>query len=722
MEIQMNKPIINLSPEAKRRLQTERRRIARDQSKGALVEMEKARFSLKNDSRNQRNRTKESQGIAIIRNLVSLCRAVNASFGVSVPIQMGEAPKGNTSPVAWTDGEKIVVKYPLPSTEDETGNTVYINDIESLKRLVSEVKALQYHELGHILFSQHINWMMADCGYGNDEWLKKYPTLSQETATNVRRAWNILEDQRMETALVAESPYLARYLTYLSVNWILNEANWSTDNGGIDKSSEKGIACQYLLVINRRFLPIELRRKSRNNFNTYFGDYATVSAEEIVREYCRATSVEDKVVAVIKFHQLLKALDIVPPQFDDHTGHPRTGKRPVQDSADSSDDQDKDGKEITKGKSKDKTEPKDDAKGDDESEGSGSGDPHKGDDDAKQGNGASEDEDEDNDKGDLGDTDGDDANDDGGDGEGEGGGGAGGGNPDREEPQQDADDAGTSEDDTTSDLKELLDEIENEILSDSDIEDTVRAINEDFNRGDIKQLAPELSGTAMDDEGANRARDIAYRLGTAFDSASSSALPIWEEGHREGVINAFRYRTRNAGDNEYRRTLTSTGNTGLDIAVTLMLDTSGSMSSVGRELGVSGFAVKEACDQVGIDCTVVTFDSDSQELWRAIDRHVEPVALKPGGGTNPEGAFKVLDTHREEQKYHLVIILTDGVWSGDVKCHDYASDGRVFLGVAFGAEVDLAYLLQVGCDQVVNIDAIEQLPEVVRNFLLNFLG
>jgi predicted metal-dependent peptidase len=146
------------------------------------------------------------------------------------------------------------------------------------------------------------------------------------------------------------------------------------------------------------------------------------------------------------------------------------------------------------------------------------------------------------------------------------------------------------------------------------------------------------------------------------------------------------------------------------------------MSSVGRELGVSAFAVKEACDQVGIDCTVVTFDSDSQELWRAIDRNVEPVALKPGGGTNPTGAFNVLDSHREEQKYHLVIILTDGVWNGDVKCHDYASDGRVFLGVAFGAEVDTAYLLRVGCDQVVNIDAIEQLPEVVRNFLLNFLG
>jgi hypothetical protein len=724
MEIQMSKPIINLSPEAKRRLQTERRRIARDQSKSALVEMEKARGSLRSDSRNQRNRTKESQGIAIIRNLVSLCRAVNASFGVSVPIHMGEAPVGSKSPVAYTDGTKIVVKYPMPVTADEAGNTVYINDIESLKRLVSEVKALQYHELGHILFSQHINWMMADCGYGNEEWVKKYPTLSQETATSVRRAWNILEDQRMETALVAQSPYLARYLTYLSVNWILNEANWSTDNGGIDKSSEKGIACQYLLVINRRFLPIELRRKSRNNFNTYFGDHATVSAEEVVREYCRATSVEDKVVAVIKFHQLLKALDIVPPQFDDHTGHPRNGKRPVQDSADSADDQDEDGKEITKGKSKDKTEPKDDAKGDDESEGSGSGDPHEGDDDAQDGEGSSADGDNTNDSVNESSSNADDdgkcnndgdAND---DGEGGGAGGDGG----TEKPQQDADDAGTSEDDTTSDLKELLDEIENEIHNDSDIEDTVRAINEDFNRGDIKQLAPELSGTAMDDEGANRARDIAYRLGTAFDSASSSALPIWEEGHREGVINAFRYRTRNAGDNEYRRTLTSTGNTGLDIAVTLMLDTSGSMSSVGRELGVSGFAVKEACDQVGIDCTVVTFDSDSQELWRAIDRHVEPVALKPGGGTNPISAFNVLDSHREEQKYHLVIILTDGVWNGDVKCHDYASDGRVFLGVAFGAEVDTAYLLRVGCDQVVNIDTIEQLPEVVRNFLLNFLG
>jgi hypothetical protein len=397
----------------------------------------------------------------------------------------------------------------------------------------------------------------------------------------------------------------------------------------------------------------------------------------------------------------------------------------VQDSADSADDQDEDGKEITMGKSKDKTEPKDDAKGDDESEGSGSGDPHEGDDDVDVGaEGSSADGDNTDGSDDEKSSD---ANDDGhsnndGDANDDGEGGGAGGDGGTEKPQQDADDAGTSEDDTTSDLKELLDEIENEILSDSDIEDTVRAINEDFNRGDIKQLAPELSGTAMDDEGANRARDIAYRLGTAFDSASSSALPIWEEGHREGVINAFRYRTRNAGDNEYRRTLTSTGNTGLDIAVTLMLDTSGSMSSVGRELGVSGFAVKEACDQVGIDCTVVTFDSDSQELWRAVDRHVEPVALKPGGGTNPIGAFNVLDSHREEQKYHLVIILTDGVWNGDVKCHDYASDGRVFLGVAFGAEVDTAYLLRVGCDQVVNIDAIEQLPEVVRNFLLNFLG
>ena len=717
----MSKPVINLSPEAKRRLQTERRRIARDQSKGALIEMEQARSALRSDSRNQKNRTKESQGIAIIRNLVSLCRAVNASFGVSVPIQMGEAPKGNTSPLAWTDGEKIVVKYPLPVADDDsTGNTVFLNDTESLKRLVSEVKALQYHELGHILFSQHINWMMADCGYGNDEWLKKYPTLPIETATSVRRSWNILEDQRMETALVAESPYLARYLTYLSVNWILNEANWGTENQGVlDRTAEKAIACQYLLVVNRRFLPIELRRKARNNFNTYFGDPATIQAEEVIRNYCKAVSVEDKVVAVIKFHQLLRALDITPPQFDDHSSHPRNGKRPIKDSADSAEDQDEDGKEITKGKSKDKTEPKDDANSDDKSEGSGSGDPHEGDDDPQDGGGSAKgDGDEGDDESSSSDGE---NNDDGGDGEGEGGS-AGGGNPDNEKPQQDDTEAGSSEDDTNSDLKDLLDEIENEIINDSDIEDTVRAINEDFNRGDIKQLAPELSGTKMADENVNRARDIAYRLSTAFDSASSSALPIWEEGHREGVINAFRYRTRNAGDNEYRRTLTSTGNTGLDIAVTLMLDTSGSMNRVGQELGVSGFAVKEACDQVGIDCTVVTFDSASQELWRAIDRHVEPVALHPNGGTDPTGAFGVLDTHREEQKYHLVIILTDGVWSGDVKCHNYASDGRVFLGVAFGDSVDTEYLLKVGCDQVVTIDAIEQLPEVVRNFLLNFLG
>ena len=89
----MSKPVINLSPEAKRRLQTERRRIARDQSKGALIEMEQARSALRRDSSNHKNRTKEAQGIAIIRNLVSLCRAVNASFGVSAPIHMRQADK-----------------------------------------------------------------------------------------------------------------------------------------------------------------------------------------------------------------------------------------------------------------------------------------------------------------------------------------------------------------------------------------------------------------------------------------------------------------------------------------------------------------------------------------------------------------------------------------------------------------------------------------------------
>lgn len=726
----MTKPIINLSPEAKRRLQSERRKIARDQSKGALIEMEQARSLLMRDMRHEKYRAKQSQGIAIIRNLVTLCRAVNSAFGVSVPISLGETTNKEKVPMAYTNGEKIVVRYPLPTVE-ENGNTVYLNDIESLKRLVCEVKALQYHELGHILFSEHINTMMRDCNYGTEAWNTKYPDLIRETPNRVRRSWNIMEDQRMETALVAESPYLARYLTYLSANWILKEADWSaTDGGVLDRQAKKAVACQYLLVINRRFLPMELRRKARDSFSDFFGDDATLQAEEFVRAYCRAEFVEDQVVAVLQFHALLNALDIIPPQFDDHQNHPSKSKRPKKESADSGDEQDKDGQEIIKGKPKDKTEPKDesdesesddgdDADGDDESQGSGSGNPHEGDDDAQEGNGSSEGNGDEG--GDSGDTDGSDANDDADDGDGSGGT-AGGGNSDKEKPQQDDADAGASEDDPNADLKDLVDKIENEILNDSDIEDTVRAINEDFNRDTPDQLAPELSGTKMDEVGVNRARDIAYRLSSVFDSASSSALPIWEEGHRQGVINAFRYRTRNAGDSEYRRTLTSSGNTGVDIAVTLMLDTSGSMSSVGRELGVSAFAVKEACDQVGIDCTVLTFDQTTQELWRAIDRHVEPVTLDPNGGTDPTAGFKVLDSHRTGQKYHLVIILTDGVWSGDVKCHEYASDGRVFLGVGFGDAVDTEYLVRVGCDKVTTIDSIEQLPEIVRDFLLNYLG
>lgn len=743
----MSKNNINLSPEAKRELQRLRRKIARDQSRKAEAEMADARTRLRIDASNNKQKEVLRQGTAIMRNLVSLCRAVNSAFGVNLPVTLtplsgaGVDAKGAMSPVAFTDYKSIVVKYPLPR-EAGGANLLYALDTSLLQRLVGEVKAFQYHELGHILFSTPIRnlfhkaqaqteeaWVA--CHPNRGEWLSEY---------SVKRTHNILEDQRMETALVNESPYLARYLTLVVLNWILSDGKFgssvSRTPSALNALTE---ASQYLLIVNRRYLPMEARRASRQKFVDFFGEADTVEAETIVREYCSADKEVDMVHAVFRFHLLLMRLGIIPPQMDDHwTFNPADDGNTVAKSADSKDKQAEDSEKI---RAKSKPESKTESEGKDKSEGNSDGDSGKGDDeddsDASDGDGSADGDDAgDNpdEVGSSGGAGGSDDTDDDADGDDADGGSDGDSSSDSDGDTPDTSDgAGSSGEDNhvpTEDeveanntLADLLNKSVDEVSAESDVMDTVRQINREMGAdGDIP-MEPETRVAPMSDDLRTLAEEIAGRMAHSFDSAVASALPVWEENHSQGMLNAFRYRTRNAGDHNYRRMLTSEGNTGMDIAVTIMLDVSGSMGHEGGNLGVSAWAIKTACERVGIDCTVVTFDHDSRELWRAEDKNVDPVVLIPNGGTNPEEAIRRLDDHRTNgQTYHLVVVLTDGMWSGDSSFTAVPSAGRVVLGVFLGSEYYVDHLMYRGCNEAVSISDLTELPEIVRNFLLKFLG
>lgn len=743
---------INLSPEAKRELQRLRRKIARDQARSAQAEMDEARASLSVAASSAASKEVRRQGIAVMRNLVGLCRAVNSAFGVTVPVNLhpmeSSSQRGKTTPQAYTDYQSITVRYPIARSA-EGGNTVYANDSVLLSRLISEVKAFQYHELGHILFSTVIHTLFNDAGAAtSDNWKSIHgKDALWWHVSEVKRTHNILEDQRMETALVNESPYLARYLTLVVLNWVLDKERFhvGTHRGSKhtlpDQIAKLHEATQYLLVVNRRYLPIEARRTARASFVEVFGEDDTVRAETIIRTYCSAQTAVDMVKAVFAFHELLSDLGIIPPVLDDH---PSTGARPkrvIKDSADSSEKQDDDAHKIRlKVKSDSKTKKSDDKpKNPNDKQDQDKGESGDEGDEAQSEGGEGDDESvSDADSGNSdGNSEGDSGNDaddsaDGGDSSGSASGADdpsdGEGDPSDGVPEASAD--ARSSDDVTSEseslnnqLRELAQNIAEEISQDADVQDTVCNINRDMNSDGHIPLAPETRVSPMLDDLRVVADEISSRLTTSFDAAVSAALPVWEENHRDGVLNAFRYRTRNAGDHHYRRLLASDGNSGLDIAVTLLLDTSGSMCSEGGNLGVSAWAIKTACDRVGIDCTVLTFDSQSRELWRAEDRNVDPVVLHPDGGTSPHQALERLDEHRDGQTYHLVIVLTDGIWTGDVSFNDHISAGRVVLGVALGSDGYAQDLVERrGVHQAVTITDLMELPEIVRNFLLNFLG
>jgi hypothetical protein len=138
-------------------------------------------------------------------------------------------------------GDPLIVNVmsdgPAPAWSD--GAAIYINqkeindmDLETL----TQVTGLNYHELAHHFYTPRkgtelIKWVLAN---------------------NYMEATNILEDQRIETLLVARYPAVAPYLIGTVARWLGN--------------SPEEVAGAYVLVRGRRYLPVEIRQTYRDEF------------------------------------------------------------------------------------------------------------------------------------------------------------------------------------------------------------------------------------------------------------------------------------------------------------------------------------------------------------------------------------------------------------------------------------------------------------------------
>ena len=141
--------------------------------------------------------------------------------GEKISVKFGPVP--NTMAPAWTTGTEIFVNTA----------TIGLEDFEDIVRL----HGLNFHELSHVLYTPRAGTVLAKFCLEND----------------LMPAFNLLEDQRIESLLTTKYPSTAPWLTAAVMRWVT--------------ADPKAIDAGYLFVRGRRYLPGELRGLLRAMFS-----------------------------------------------------------------------------------------------------------------------------------------------------------------------------------------------------------------------------------------------------------------------------------------------------------------------------------------------------------------------------------------------------------------------------------------------------------------------
>jgi hypothetical protein len=699
-------------------LTRERQRLSREQAALAeqqLLEAERRRIQQKRNTNSVK-----PMDVAISRSIVKRFAGVLASEGLQVRIVA--TPSVKTS--AWTDFEQIVINY--RQQDDE-------------RILAATMRGLAYHEGGHCRFTLPFLQLAEQAGVDGNSHRK------------LHHAWNCLEDQRMESAVVCDSPRKAAYLTPMVMLDLVPSVSHAAAN--------------WPLLIWRRYLPSNIRKGARKLFVTQHnlmgmdGEAIALTLEAITNDYVLATDAVTMWRCVEQYAVVLQSIIPMQASTDDQSmGHQRQYKRqgnlddflivPIDvpaEGGEASESDDEGDDEVTPGDFQhlldiiihvlnggDLTPPilyiPQTPSKPEQGEGSGSGqggeasdeestdDASKGDDEGEGGEGSDDDGMEY-------------ANDDPAEESGEGGGS---GAHKNTGVRDDLDYKPEAGDDDLSDelLQEAIDEAEAERDADPTLDQDVQSLHDALNNR-TSELMPYNSGVSNDVEAQAAADNLAQDIEQAFQENTIEKAPGWVEGQRRGFVNVLRYETRRPGDVEFFRAFTDTEAPGNNISVSVLLDYSGSMGGATKELATAGFATKKACDNLGIPCTVVLWDTDATVLWDATETAEYLPVIVSAGGTDISVAVADLDNQRYDKETHIVIIMTDGAWYGACAVPGFLANykgdtpGRYFIGLGYSShegsgEAMAEGLRRNGCDEAHGINNLMDIPQYLEQALIAF--
>lgn len=526
-------------------------------------------------------------------------------------------------------------------------NEAKINDKFDSETLLS-IQGLDFHELAHVRYTPRNGSELCLWVIENNYW----------------KAFNALEDQRIETLMVGRFPSTVNWLTATVAQFILN--------------TPEAIEHAYPLLRGRRYLPLEIRQLARKH---YAKQENIVALGEVIDEYRLLLFPDDTERAkelIARFAELIQGDNLADPNGHEERpfhGHESSDSRPApkreqerdrknaekqekeldkedtqSSSADSdSDDSDSDDDSQSNSSADDSA---DDSDTDSDSNGNGAGD---SDDDSD--SDSKEDSDSSSDFGDV--TVAEDSDDD-----------------SESDDSYEADNlsrhAGAGGKSKTANSQEVTDTMEEIIQS------VTEELMDNLNKLSMQVVGKPLMGT-VSAESVSRADyrsvpatadlvTVQRSFARELERLKANYDPSWLTEQRSGKLNAKRYM-----QGASVRTLFDKWQSGRDdvtaIEAVILLDRSSSMQGHNaKEAYKSLWAIKRSLDKVHASTTVYTFDSHTHLLYSA-DEKADTTIRDSGasGTTQPEVAIlnaqNILAT--TDKPIRILFMITDGAWGGD---------------------------------------------------------
>jgi len=295
--------------------------------------------------------------------------------------------------------------------------------------------------------------------------------------------------------------------------------------------------------------------------------------------------------------------------------------------------------------------------------------------------------------------------------------------------EKDGDEQGDQPSDTQStsgDLASKYGELKDNERSDKterNRKDEIESVMSDINKHRNADIKPFQNPQAMSSDEVDKSKSVANGMISVLESLHSQVDPSWRFYQDHGVLDPVAFSMSEPGDDRYWSGLDDIGANGHNLAVSILLDVSGSMGGHEQELSVAAMGIRKACEYFSIPCTITTF-SDSARMF--IEGDVEEsdfISIRAGGGTNVYGAISKITDQTYGKHNHLVVVLTDGEWSDIDDVRPWADNNKYIILVGFRMyDHAISKMRKKGANEVVNIHDLSKLPQLMTEALAGFMA